>query len=100
MHYFKNEKVSAIKSLQMNQTCAIGGDAKKNVIFYVSKDVLVDRMLKEQLVEEEKEVSVLGWESYEQFRRTFKMAAEQGKMTQDRCEMILEACKNVCLGTM
>ena len=65
----------------MNHTCAIGGDAKKKEMFAVSKTVIVDGVEKTEIVGEEKEVSVVGWQSYEQFREKFELAVKHGKMT-------------------
>ena len=60
----------------------------------------IDGKMKRTTVAEEREVSVLGWQSYENLKNKLKIATEQGKMTQERSEYLSKLCENVCLDGM
>ena len=93
-------KCTAIKNLQVNSKCRIGGDAKRTEAFAVQKDVVVNGKKESTWVSEDREVSALGWQSYKQFEAQFNLAAKQGRVTDERCEQIIQMCDNVCLGSM
>ena len=67
-------------------------------MFPVEKVTVVDGMRQRMYVAEEREVSVLGWETYESLKNVFNTATKQGKVTQDRSELLLDLYKPVCLG--